>query len=43
VRRLQAELGIPAHEVHLHRDLAEGESSPGRFFADARLRQQLLD
>jgi hypothetical protein len=43
VRRLQTELGIPAEAVHLHRELANGESSPGRFFANARLRQQLLD
>jgi hypothetical protein len=43
VQRLQAELDIPADAVHLHHELATGESSPGRFFAAARLRQQLLD
>ncbi len=43
VQRLQQELRIPADEVYLHQDLAEGVSSPGRFFSGARLQEQLLD
>jgi len=43
VRRLQQEMGIPAESVYLHRDLAPGVTSPGRFFPAALLREQLLD
>ena len=42
VRALQQELGLPADTVSLHRELAPEVSSPGRFFAEARLYQQLL-
>ena len=42
VRALQQELDLPADAVSLHRELAPEVGSPGRFFAEARLRQQLL-
>lgn len=43
IQRLILELDIPASQVHLHRDLTEGLSSPGRFFSSAQLHEQLLD
>lgn len=43
VRRLQRELGLPAEAVRLHREVAPGRTSPGRFFAAAELREQLLN
>ena len=43
IQRLQKELGIPADQVYLHRELASGVSSPGRFFSGAQLQEQLLD
>lgn len=43
IRRLQQKLRIPADQVSLHRDLASGVSSPGRFFSAARLQEQMLD
>ena len=43
VQRLQQELGIPAQDIHLHSDLAEGIQNPGRFFASGQLQEQLLD
>jgi N-acetyl-anhydromuramyl-L-alanine amidase AmpD len=43
VQRLQRQLEIPARRVYLHRDLAEGVSSPGRYFASGALQEQLLD
>ena len=43
VQRLQRELKIPARKVVMHRDLASSTGSPGRHFAEAELRQQLLD
>ncbi|MHC5114493.1 MAG: peptidoglycan recognition protein family protein [Planctomycetota bacterium] len=42
VRGLQQRLDIPADRVRLHRDLAPGVTSPGRFFAAARLDEHLL-
>jgi len=41
VRELQRELGIPANEVYLHRDLTE-VSSPGERFPAAEFESQLL-
>lgn len=41
VRSLQRELGIPASEVRLHRDLAE-VTSPGERFPTAEFESQLL-
>jgi N-acetyl-anhydromuramyl-L-alanine amidase AmpD len=43
VQRLQTELGIPARNVRLHRDLSSQTGSPGRFFAAARFQEQLLE
>ena len=43
VRRLQRELGLPAEAVVLHRDVASGLSSPGRFFEAARFKERLID
>jgi hypothetical protein len=42
VQRLQRELNIPADQVFLHRDVNQASSAPGRFFAEARFREQLL-
>jgi N-acetyl-anhydromuramyl-L-alanine amidase AmpD len=42
VQRLQREHGIPASAVKLHREVAPGITSPGRFFAAGPLREQLL-
>ena len=42
VQQLQTELHIPAKNVCLHRDLTAQTSSPGTFFAAARLQEQLL-
>lgn len=42
VQRLQAELGIPARNVYLHRDLSRATASPGRYFPTAWLQEQLL-
>lgn len=42
IRRLQRELAIPADRVLLHRDIAPGVTSPGRFFDSAELYEQLL-
>lgn len=42
VRSLQKECGIPSSAVYLHRDLAPGVTSPGRFFAATRLEEQLI-
>ena len=42
VQRLQAELHIPARNVYLHRDLSDQTTSPGKFFALARVQEQLL-
>jgi N-acetylmuramoyl-L-alanine amidase len=41
VRRLQRELSIPASAVVMHRDLVGGITSPGQFFPEAELREQL--
>lgn len=41
VQSLQAELRIPARNVHLHEQLAQGTTSPGRFFNEALFREQL--
>lgn len=41
VRQLQATLGIPAREVHLHSTLS-GVPSPGRFFPAAELSSSIL-
>ncbi len=41
VRQLQASLGIPASEVHLHSSLS-GVTSPGQFFAVSDLMDQIL-
>jgi hypothetical protein len=45
VSRLQDELGIPAGQVHLHRDIStdleQPVTSPGRYFGAAQFRQQL--
>jgi len=42
VQRLQREYDIPASAVKLHREVAEGVTSPGRFFAAGQFREQLL-
>jgi hypothetical protein len=42
VEQLQRELDIPADRVSLHRDVAPGISSPGRFFPEGKLREALL-
>ncbi|MBT8484219.1 MAG: N-acetylmuramoyl-L-alanine amidase [Phycisphaerales bacterium] len=42
VRRLQGALDLAPEAVHLHRDLAPELTSPGRWFEEARLREQLL-
>jgi hypothetical protein len=42
VQGLQRELNIPASAVRLHRDLAPGQTSPGRFFPAAALQEQLV-
>lgn len=42
VQRLQRELGIPASAVKLHREVAPGVTSPGKFFAAGQFRDQLL-
>lgn len=42
VRRLQRELEIPADAVWLHRDVAEGQSGPGRYFPTADFTTSLL-
>lgn len=42
VRRLQRELDIPADRVSLHRQVAPGVSSPGRYFPAAKVREQML-
>lgn len=43
VQGLQRELKIPSDQVFLHRELApEDATSPGRFFAESLLDQQLL-
>ena len=42
VQRLQREHNIPANAVKLHREVAGGVTSPGRFFAAGQLREQLL-
>jgi hypothetical protein len=42
VQRLQGQLGIPAHNVYLHRDLSRATDSPGRYFPTAWLQEQLL-
>jgi hypothetical protein len=41
VRQLQAALGIPASEVHLHSALS-GVASPGQYFPVARVMDQIL-
>jgi hypothetical protein len=41
VQRLQREYGIPAGAVKLHREVADGVTSPGRFFAAGQVREQL--
>jgi len=41
VQRLQLQLDISARNVHLHRDLFDQTTSPGNFFAAARLHEQL--
>ncbi len=40
-RQLQAELGIPASQVHLHSTLS-GVASPGQFFPSAEVMSQIL-
>ncbi len=42
VQRLQRELAIPADRVFLHRDVNDRTVDPGRHFAEARFREQLL-
>jgi hypothetical protein len=42
VQRLQRELDIPADRVVLHRDVNAAIADPGRFFPEARFREQLL-
>jgi hypothetical protein len=42
-QRLQRELRIPDNAVYMHRDLADGVTSPGRFFQEGRFREQLRD
>lgn len=42
-QRLQGEMEIPDTAVYMHRDLAEGVTSPGRFFQEGRFREQLRD
>lgn len=45
IQRLQRELDIPASQVYLHRDVADGVdppvTSPGRYFARSQLHDQL--
>ena len=43
VQRLQVELSIPASEIRLANELDGGSNSPGRYFAEAQFRSQLLD
>lgn len=43
VQRLQAQLNIPGEQVRLHRELVPHTTSPGKFFAAAQFREQLLD
>lgn len=42
VRRLQRQLDIPAGAVSLHREVAAGVRSPGRFFPAAAFEEQLV-
>lgn len=42
VQRLQREFHIPASAVKLHREVAPGVTSPGRFFSAGEFREQLL-
>lgn len=43
IRSLQGKFKIPASNVYLHRDLAQGTDSPGRLFPAARIREQLIN
>ena len=43
IQRLQRELRIPPEQVYLHRELASGIASPGRFFSTSQLQEQLID
>jgi hypothetical protein len=43
VRQLQTQLGIPVDQVHLHKDLADGVASPGRYFPASLLEEQLVN
>ena len=43
VQRLQQELSIPAEQVFLESDLSGHSNSPGKFFAEAQFKSQLLD
>ncbi len=43
VQRLQIELSIPANRVWLAHELGEKNSSPGKHFAEAQFKSQLLD
>ncbi len=43
VQRLQQELSIPSDRVLLARDISQSSDSPGKFFAEAQFRGQLLD
>ena len=43
VQRLQLGLSIPLEKVLLANEIDNGSQSPGRYFAEAQLRSQLLD
>lgn len=43
IRALQNKFDIPASHVYLHRDLAQGTTSPGRLFPSAQIREQLIN
>ena len=43
VQRLQEELSVPSNSVYLASDIGIDQESPGKYFAEAQFRGQLLD
>ena len=43
VQRLQVKYSIPTSEIRLANELDDGFNSPGRYFAEAQFRSQLMD
>ncbi len=43
VQRLQVDLSIPPNRVLLEREISSNNASPGKYFAEAKFKSQLLD